>query len=852
MGLFTFWEQLLQDLRYAVRTMAAQPVFTAMATLSLALGIGANAAIFSFMDAILLRALPVPDPASLVVLNWHSKSSPPLVHSINGRFLQDPNLGFISGNFPYAAYELLRNQTQVFASVFAFSPAGQLNLLIRGQADLGAGQYVSGEYFGGLGIAPAAGRWIDAADDRGGAPPVVVLAFQYAQRRFDDFRSAVGQSILINNRQFTVAGVAGPDFFGVDPSGPQDLFLPMHANLLIQPLPPSDNPNRLYVDNTFYWVQLMGRLRPGITRRQALAALARVFHNLVDSTAVNAMERADLPALYLQDGAGGLDFLRYRYSKPLYVLMTMVGLILAIACANIANLLLARAAGRRREMALRLSLGAGRLRVVRQLLTESVLLASIGGLLGLAFASGGIRILTVLIANGQQNFTLHAELNWRVLAIAAALSVITGVLFGLAPAIQSMRVDLNSAIRQTRAGDHPLRLVSWLRIGPSHVLVVSQIAVSLLLLVAAAIFVRTLNNLNLIALGFNAERVLLFNVNARQAGYKDDALVRFYQDLQARLSTLPGVRSVTASNTALVSNSTSSSSVKLPGYTGGNARSSFLYVAPAFFTTMQIPILLGREIDERDIRQGAAVAVVNEVFVKRFFAGQNPVGRTFGLNYRGAPPQIEIVGVAKNARYNSLKDEIPAVAYLPYSQSFMALSQMTYELRVAGSPLSLAQSVRQAVQQIDSRVPAYGLKTQTTQIDQTIGQERTFATLCTGFAVLAVLIACVGLYGTMAYSVARRTSEIGLRMALGAQRRRVVWMVLREVLAMAAVGLAIGLATAIATARVLEGFVFQMKPNDPAALAVAAITLVGAVLLAGYGPALRASRVDPWTALRDE
>ncbi len=838
---FAFWEQLLHDLRYAFRTMAAQPLFTLMATLSLALGIGANTAIFSFMDAILLRALPVPHPESLVLLNWHSKDRPALVHSMNGSSLRDPKIGYASGNFPYSAYELLRAQPHVFASLFAFHQAGQLNLLIRGQADLAEGQYVSGDYFSGLGIPPAAGRLLDPSDDRPGAPPVTVLGSQYAQRRFGEPSRAPGQSILINNISFTVAGVAAPEFFGVDPAGPLDLYLPLHTNLLLQPRPPSENPNRLYVDNTFYWVRMMARLQPGVTRGQAQAALSPAFRNLVEAAAVNPRERADLPALYLQDGAGGLDFLRRQYSKPLYVLMTMVALILAIACANIANLLLARATARRREMALRLSLGAGRLRIVRQLLTESVLLASLGGLLGLAFASCGIRILTILIANGRERFTLNATLNWRVLAIAFALSVTTGILFGLAPAIQSMRVDLNSAIRQTR-----------LRIGPSHVLVVSQIAVSFLLLVAAALFVRTLTNLNLVALGFNAEHLLLFSVNAQQAGYQGDALVRFYEDLRGRLNAIPGVRSVSSSHHSLVSQSESSTGVKLPGFTGRNPGTSFLNVGPGFFATMQIPILLGREIDDRDLRQGTAIAVVNEVFVKTYFASQNPLGRRFTLGARGAPPEVEIVGVARNARYESLKQDIPPVAYLPYSQNLMGLSQMTFELRAAGNPLSLTRSLRQAVRQIDPRVPAYDIETQSSQIDRTIGQERTFATLCSCFAALAMLIACVGLYGAMAYSVARRTNEIGLRMALGAQRRRVVWMVLKEVLLMAASGLAIGLAAALATSHVLESFVFQMKPNDPLALSLAAFTLFAAALLAGYGPARRASRVDPWTALRDE
>jgi predicted permease len=829
--------------------MVANPLFTAMATLSLALGIGANTAIYSFMDAILLRALPVENPETLVVLNWRSKDHPPVVHSLSGSNFRDPKSGYTSGNFPFPAYEFLRANNQAFSTLFAFNEAGRLNVQIHGQADLAIGAYVSGEFFSGLGVPPAAGRLIEASDDRAGASPVVVLAFGYTQRRFGDISSAIGQSILINSTSFTVAGVAAPEFQGVNPAGPQDLFLPMRTNLLLE-VPVAGNPNRKYVESTYYWVEMMGRLRPGVTMGQAQTALVPIFQRFVEATAATDRERADLPALRLLDGAGGLDFLRRQYSKPLYVLMAMVALILTIACVNLANLLLARATARHREIAVRLSLGAGRLRVVQQLLTESVLLASVGGLLGLVFASWGIHGLTLLIANGREHFTVHASLNWHVLATTVALSVGTGMLFGLAPAIQATRVDLTSALKQVRAGEHRMRLRSWLRVSPSQVLVVSQIAISLVLLVAAALFVRTLANLNSIAVGFNRENVLLFTVNAKQAGYKDDGLVRFYENLQARLSTIPGVRGVSSSSFAMVSGSVNSTGVTIPGSTDKNPGSSVLPVGPGFFATMQIPVLLGREIDERDIRGGAAVAVVNEVFVKTYVANGNPIGRHFGLG-GSQQADLEIIGVSKTAQYSSLKRDAPPVAYVPYSQNLRFLGQMIYELRAAGDPLALAASARQAVHQADARIPVSNVVTQARQIDQTISQERTFATLCTCFAVLAVVIACVGLYGVMSYSVARRTNEIGIRMALGAERVRLIWMILKEVLAMALVGLGIGLAVAVPTSHVVQSFLFRLTPNDPLTLTLAAVILLAAALLAGYGPARRASRVDPWMALRN-
>jgi len=503
-------------------------------------------------------------------------------------------------------------------------------------------------------------------------------------------------------------------------------------------------------------------------------------------------------------------------------------------------------------MAVRLSLGAARGRVVRQLLTESILLATLGAALGLLFAKWGLRGLLILMANGRQTFVLEAGLNWRVLAVTVGLSLLTGVLFGLAPALQSTRLDLVSAVKQTRAGEARRRIAWSLKISLSQGLVVTQIAVSLLLLVAAGLFARTLSNLNSVQLGFNSEHVLIFAVNARQAGYRDQAIYRFFDSLQDRLVAMPGVRAATASNFALVSQSMNSSGIRIPGYTGTDTGAAFLNIAPNFFDTMQIPVVAGRAIDSRDVAGAAKVAVVNQVFVKKFLPGANPIGQHFTRGKGPNEMQFEIVGVAKNARYHSLKDDLPAVAYVPYTHDPRQMGSLTFELRAVGDPMALANSARELVRQADSRIPITNLKTQEAVINQTIGQERTFATLCTAFALLAVAIACVGLYGTMAHSVVRRTNEIGLRMALGADRRRLIWMVLREVIVMAAVGLAIGVPIALATTKFIKSFLFEMKPNDPLAIAGAATILVLAAMAAGYGPAWRASRIDPWVALRDE
>jgi macrolide transport system ATP-binding/permease protein len=854
MWTWTFWDQLGQDLRYALRTMANNKAFTALAALSLALGIGANTAIYSFMDSILLRSLPVQDPQSLVMLTWQSNTrdeeSPHTVsvmhgvHTRSGSSYNDPHKGYTSGIFPYAAFELFQKDDSSFASVFAHYQPTPFNLIVKGRADVANGEFVSGDFFRGLGVPAAAGRLVVADDDRPGAESVAILSYGLSQSRFGGPAQAVGQSILISNIPFTVVGVAPPEFFGVNPGIAPDFYLPMHTNLLL-----GATARGWYLNQNVYWIEVLARLRPGVSIAQAQAAWAGRFHQWVDSTATNVQERVDLPELMIKEGGGGLDALRRRYSKPLYVLLTLVGLILAIACANIANLLLARSASRRREIALRLSVGAGRARIVRQLLTESVLLASLGGVLGLLFAIWGIRFLSLLLADGPTNFTVHAGLNWHVLGVTAALSLLTGVLFGLAPAMQSTRVDVVPALKEIRASQPPTPHAFW-RVDPGQVLVAGQIAVSLLMLTAAGLFVRTLSNLQSIDLGFNRENILLFQLNARSAGHQDPEISAFYGDLQKRFSKTPGVRSVTLSDTSLIE----AGFGEPIGVLGAkpNPANRILTVGPSFFTTMQIPILVGRDFDERDRPGSPSVAVINELFAKANFGDNNPLGQRLVLSGGPVPREMEIVGVTKDARYGSLTRDIPPVVYIPYDQGFPQPAQMVYALRTGGDPLVVVNAVREIVHQADSRVPVSNVRTQTAEIDRSINQAIVFARLCTAFAILGLVIACVGLYGTMSYSVARRTNEIGIRMALGARRGGVIWMVLRQVFVLAIAGLAIGLPVALATSKLVESFLFGMKPDDPVAIAVAVAVLVAAAVIAGWVPARRASRIDPMVAVRHE
>jgi predicted permease len=590
-----------------------------------------------------------------------------------------------------------------------------------------------------------------------------------------------------------------------------------------------------------------------VTLAQAQAALAPTFRRWVADTAANDAERANLPELIVKEGASGLDSLRRQYSQPLLLLMALVGLILILACANVANLLLARAAVRRREMALRLSIGAGRFRIVRQLLTESVLLASLGGALGVVFAIWGMRFLTLLLANGRANFTLHADLNWHVLGVAAALSVLTGVVFGLAPALNATRVDLVPALKEIRTGQQAARQ-AFRRISVSRLLVVAQVAISLLLLFTAGLFVRTLSNLHAVELGFNRQDLLLFQVDAKKAGHKDPEVAAFYTDLRTRFSAIPGVRHASLAQDSLIA-----AGHGLPISAAGmppNPATRLLMVGAAFFTTMQIPILAGRDFDERDRSGSPAVAVINEVFATRTFGDRNPLGQHLSLWEPGEPQRLgrdmEVVGVSGNARYGGLTGAIPPVVYMPYDQGFPRPDQMVFALRTAGEPLGYVNAVRQVVRQADAGVPVSDVRTQTADIDRTINQEITFARLCTGFAILALVIACVGLYGTVSQTVARRTGEIGIRMALGASNRRIVWMVLREVSVLAAVGLAVGLGAAVATSGFVASFLYEVKPTDPVALTLPVMIFLGAALLAGYVPARKASRIDPMTAIRQD
>ncbi len=847
-----FIETLIHDLRYSVRTLAKNPAFTTVTVLTLALGIGVNTAIFSLINAVMLKSLPVRQPEQLVLFQWSTKGWPIMVPSLRGTSFPDKSGRFTSTSFAYKAFEQARAGDHVLSGICGFADAGRLNLVVGGQPGLAVADLVSGDYFSTLGVQPILGRPLTPEDDRTEAPRAAVISYGYWMRRFGGDATAVSKAVTVNSVPFTIVGVSPQEFFGVQPGRSVDLWLPLHAESQVLP---DDNWSR-----TNWYLLLMGRLRPGISQSQALANLQVIFRQSVVEGVRTLPKDAEIPRLALIPGNNGLDSLRSEFSKPLFILMTVVGLVLLIACANVANLLLERATSRRREVAVRLALGAGRGRLIRQLLTESITLSISGGLAGLFLAYWTSNLLVLMMSSGRDRIDLHVRPDAYVLIFTASLSILTALLVGLAPALQGTRLDLTPALRAgpTGAGGRPRRFAG-LRFGLAKGLVITQVAISLVLLVGAGLFVRTLINLENENIGFIRSNLALFGIDPTQQGYKGERLARFYAELQERLRAIPGVRSVSLSMHPLLKGEISVWGLTLEDYTPpprpGGARDNALdvhvnKVGPDFFSTMGIPVLLGRAIGPEDSATSPMVAVVNEVFAHKYLEGQSPVGRRAG--WVGERGKMQIVGVVKDTRYGQLRRDPPPTVYVPYTQYPDYLGAMYFEVRRAGDPRNWLASVGDVVRSLDKQVPIFDAKTQTQEIDEAVFQERIFAQLTSLFGVLAVLLACLGLYGLMSYSVARKRNEIGIRMALGARRAGILRGVLIEALGLVLLGLVVGVPVALGAARLISSQLYGLKPNDALTLALATLLLAAVALLAGYIPARRATKVDPVVALRYE
>jgi predicted permease len=861
----------LQDLRYGFRMMLKQKGLTAVALLSLALGIGANTALFSVVDAMLLKMLPVKEPERLVLL----RSVAPREFSV-GSYSGNSNTEKQTGqrtmtSFAFQSYQRLREQQGPLSDVFAFGSVG-LTLNADGQAEFASGQAVSGNYYSGLGVQPALGRLLTDEDDKAGASPVAVLSHRYWEKRFSSDASAVGKQINLNNVAFTIVGVSAKGFDGAMGVGTtQDVTVP----LALEPQLYAD-PKRSYQNGNVWWLRIMGRLNPGVTPEQAQAQLENAFHQSVvehrvarqtaakasGGNAISDLDPKQYPRLYAdQGGQGEMD--RRRYYKPsLYLLLGVVGLVLLIACANVANLLLSRAAGRQKEIGLRLAMGASRRRLIRQLLTESLLLSVFGGLLGTIFAvwiKDGL--LAVSLWGGRGMASLEPRLDWRVLAFTFGLSILTGIVFGLAPAWRSTRVDLTPALKDTGRSSSAVH-----RSLLSRGLVVFQVALSLLLLVGAGLFVRTLLNLQRVDPGFNTQNLLLFEVEPSLIGYKDENLRRIYQQISERIETTPGVEAVTFSRMALLSFGASSSSIFLrealsatPDSEGRLTPTGEAHrhtVRENFLQTMGIPLLAGRTFGPQDTTTTPKVVVVNQTFANKYFPNQNAIGKRFTYD-TAKPDELEIIGISRDSKYTSQRDEIPPTVYASYRQE-RPLPNAVFEVRTSGDPGAIAGSMRNVVREIEPNLPVMRIKTQVEQADETLRMERLFAKLLTLFALLAQQLAAIGLFGVLAYAVSQRTQEIGIRMALGADRGSVLRMIVRQGMTLVVLGVIFGLIGSYVLTKYLESWVglskmlFGVRVSDPLTYTVIALLLTFVALIACYIPARRATKVDPLVALRYE
>jgi predicted permease len=850
---WTWVEQITQDVRYALRQLGRSPGFTLAVVLSLALGIGANTAIFSLIDAVMLEMLPVKNPERLVLLNWVCEKRPAAMAVQTGYEDIDETGRQISPSFAYPSFVGFRAHNHALASIFGFTPFDRANVNIDGQASLAEGELVTGEYFSGLRVSPILGRAITADDQKPDAPRVAVISYGYWSRQFAGSSDVIGKHIAMNSVPFTIVGVAPPEFFGIQPGHAVDLWAPFVDDRKLLPWGESSTPGNRppFTSRDWWWLMMMARLKPGVTEQQASTELDVLFQQSIRAAATASVRPETTPHIQLEPASKGLTFLRAQFSRPLQILMTVVAVVLLIACANVGTLLVGRSTARQKEVAVRLSLGASRLRLLRQLLTESVLLAGLGGALGVLFANWGSRVLLPLLSSGGEPLHFEAQRDAKVLGFTAAVSLLTGILFGLVPARGTTRVELTPALK---IGASTIVLVTpKTRLALGKTLVVSQVALSLLLLIGAGLFVRTLRNLENENLGFDQRRLLLFALDPTQNGYKGQRLIDFYRRVLERLQALPGAINATASTVALVSNSQSHLSISVVGRKADPERdmgADWNNVGPSFFETMGIHLLAGRGIEWRDTGNSPKAAVVNEAFVSHFLDGENPIGHQF--RFQKFEEVYEIVGLVQDAKYASLRNAPRPTVYLPYSQMPVPLSDIHFEVRTAADPLSLVPSVRRLVRELDNNVPLFEIKTQTEQIAETLVQERLLAQLSSFFGGLAVLLACIGLYGLMGYIVTRQTGEIGVRRALGAERLDIFKMVMRKVLVMVTLGVCVGVPAALVATRLISSYLFGLKATDPLTIILCSLLMLTIAALAGYLPARRAAKVDPLVALRYE
>jgi predicted permease len=845
------WESVVEncwrDLRFAARMLRKAPGFTAVAVLTLALGIGANTAIFSLLNAVMLKTMPVSRPEQLVILRWSAHSRPHnLGTSSYGDCLWVPT-AIQSCSFSYPIYRAVLAHTDAFSSVLAMAGADQLDLSGNGAASIIGGELVSGNYFEALGVSSALGRTIQPSDDRPGAPPVIVLSYGYWQRAFGGTADAIGRTVRLNGAPFTIVGVIDPRFARLTPGKSHDLWIPLSQAASLEP---TWNRRSRVDDATDWWLAVIGRLKPRTSLAEAQAATNLAFRNEALHGANPVFKDADDPQVALLPAQKGLVGIRQYYDQPIYILSAAVAIILVIVCANLAALLLARATAREKEMAVRLALGAGNGRIILQLLTESLLLSFAGAALGIFFADWSAQALAACISrNAYSTLFIDTRPDARVLGFAVVITLLTGILFGLAPAFRGSRINVGPALKDSSGGSAGAAKATGRRIGLGSCLVVAQVALSVVVLVGAGLLVRTLTNLRKVNPGFDTHNLLLFGINPTLAGYKVERSQTLYRELQARLTSVPGVISASYSSDTLLSNGLWTSGVHIEGQSkDSTVQTDMLAVGAEFFETMRLPLIAGRTFSKSDFQSGRAVAVVNRTFGQRFLGGKNPLGvHLGGTTPSGKDVEREIVGIVGDAKYDDLRKSVEPTAYVPLQEG-----AAHFAIRASIQAEALIPTVRQVVASFDDNLPLFDVRTQTETIDRLLFNERLVAQLSSVFGGLALVLACVGLYGLLSYEVARRTREIGIRTALGAQRREIFRLVLRQGLTLTIFGAIVGITAAIGVTRYLGSLLYGVAATDPLTFVTIAFTLVAVALLAGYIPSRRATRVDPMVALRYE
>ncbi|MGB7281659.1 MAG: ABC transporter permease [Candidatus Acidiferrum sp.] len=886
-------QDLAQDIRFALRMLRKSPGFTAVAILTLALGIGANTAIFSFIDGVLLRSLPVKEPQQLVLFSWSARQKP----RANGRSAYgDCYKQELTGDcsFPLPFFKTLRSQADSFSGMAAFAGPLDVDLSAKGAASIASSTYVSGDFFSTLGVNTILGRPLVPSDDTPSAPPAIVLNYAYWDRAFGSDCSVVGRTVRLDSTTATIIGIADPQFTNLTPGKLQDFYMPFSLADRIRGEWWSKNDTRA-TDASVWWVVMLGRLKPGVSIGRAQASASTIFRNVMLHGARPAFQETDAPSIALTPAQAGLNGETSDWAPPLYISMALVGFILLIACANVAGLTLARSATRQKEMAVRLALGAGRARLIRQLLTESLLLSLAGGLVGFLLAYWRIGGMVGIISSDRaEPFPFVISPDWRVLTFAVAVTFITGILFGLAPAMRGSRIDLTPSLKES---------TSSLPGGAAHAgryfrlsdgLVVAQVALSIVVLIGAGLLVRTLHNLSNLNPGFDTRNVLLFDIDPTIAGFTDRQTQQLYGNLQEHFAALPGVISVSYSEDALLDGGTSGDDIHLDGAPPKQDINTLeLPVGLNFFSTMHIPILAGRAftpadfaaaittnaadkardaaatpnpasssapastvpsaLDEAYYRSAPIPVLINEMFAQTFLRGQDPLGMHMGdsqatddeVQHPG--PGYTVIGIVADTRYDRPRRAIQPIMFLP-----LVSNSAYFELRTAANPTLLVKSVRDVVSRVADNLPLSHVRTQTGQIEDMLSQERLMSRLSTFYGAVALVLACIGLYGLLSYEVARRTREIGIRMALGARRVDVLRLVMVLGLKLTVVGAMAGIVGALALTQFLSSLLYGVSPTDPVTSLVVTALLTLVTLAACYIPARRAMRVDPMVALRYE